>query len=82
MVCCIEKGIIKHQLSFECVKSCEDGAGARFSISFRGHQDYELEATSLCDKHKVRERNRMPEGLRYYPFSFTVCRVDAARVCH
>ncbi|XP_046895459.1 formin-G isoform X2 [Hypomesus transpacificus] len=53
MVCCIEKGIIKHQLSFECVKSCEDGAGARFSISFRGHQDYELEATSLCDKHKI-----------------------------
>ncbi|XP_067096585.1 uncharacterized protein [Osmerus mordax] len=53
MMCCIEKGIIKHQLSFECVKSCEDGAGARFSISFRGHQDYELEATSLCDKHKI-----------------------------
>lgn len=53
MLCSIEKGIIKQQLPFTVVKSCDDGVGSRFSISFRGHQDYELEATSLEDKHKM-----------------------------
>lgn len=53
MLCSIEKGIIKRQLAFSMVKSCDDGAASRFSISFRGHHDYELEATSLEDKHKV-----------------------------
>lgn len=55
MVCSIEKGIVKRQLPFLCVKSCDDGVGAKFSISFRGRHDYELEATSLEGKHKVRE---------------------------
>lgn len=54
-LCSIEKGIIKRQLSFSIVKSCEDGVGSRFSISFKGHHDYELEATSLEDKHKIME---------------------------
>lgn len=53
MLCSIEKGIIKRQLPFSTVKSCDDGVGSRFSISFKGHHDYELEATSLEDKHKV-----------------------------
>lgn len=53
MLCSIEKGIIKRQLAFSIVKSCDDGVGSRFSISFKGHHDYELEATSLEDKHKV-----------------------------
>ncbi|XP_072222932.1 uncharacterized protein [Leuresthes tenuis] len=53
MLCSIEKGIIKRQLPFSAVKSCDDGVGSRFSISFKGHHDYELEATSLEDKHKM-----------------------------
>uniref|UniRef100_A0A3B4ZKG1 Formin-like protein 6 n=1 Tax=Stegastes partitus TaxID=144197 RepID=A0A3B4ZKG1_9TELE len=53
MLCSIEKGIIKRQLPFSVVKSCDDGVGSRFSISFKGHHDYELEATSLEDKHKI-----------------------------
>lgn len=53
MVCSIEKGIVKRQLPFSIVKSCDDGEGSRYSISFKGHHDYELEATSLEDKHKV-----------------------------
>ncbi|XP_044067459.1 formin-like protein 13 [Siniperca chuatsi] len=53
MMCSIEKGIIKRQLPFSTVKSCDDGVGSRFSISFKGHHDYELEATSLEDKHKM-----------------------------
>lgn len=53
MLCSIQKGIIKRQLPFSIVKSCDDGAGSRFSISFKEHHDYELEATSLEDKHKV-----------------------------
>ncbi|XP_056130766.1 formin-H [Lampris incognitus] len=53
MVCSIEKGIIKRQLPFSRVKSCDDGIGSRFSISFREHHDYELETTSLEDKHKI-----------------------------
>ncbi|XP_040007677.1 formin-like protein 13 [Xiphias gladius] len=53
MLCSIEKGIIKRQLPFSMVKSCDDGVGSRFSISFKGHHDYELEATSLEDKHEM-----------------------------
>lgn len=53
MLCSIEKGIIKRQLPFLIVKSCDDGVGSRFTISFKGHHDYELEATSLEDKNKV-----------------------------
>ncbi|KAM4562758.1 uncharacterized protein PAE49_011106 isoform 2-T2 [Odontesthes bonariensis] len=53
MLCSIEKGIIKRQLPFSAVKSCDDGVGSRFSISFKRHHDYELEATSLEDKHKM-----------------------------
>lgn len=53
MLCSIEKGIIKRQFAFSKVKSCDDGTGSRFTISFKGHHDYELEATSLEDKHKV-----------------------------
>lgn len=55
MLCSIEKGIVKRQLSFSIVKSCDDGAGSRFSISFKGHHDYELEATSMEDKYKMIE---------------------------
>ncbi|XP_077370228.1 uncharacterized protein LOC144014333 [Festucalex cinctus] len=53
MLCTIEKGIVKRQLPFVIVKSCDDGVGSRFSISFKGHHDYELEATSVDDKHKI-----------------------------
>lgn len=53
MLCSIQKGIVKRQLPFSLVKSCDDGDGSRFSISFKDHHDYELEATSLEDKHKV-----------------------------
>ncbi|XP_047428453.1 formin-like protein 13 [Mugil cephalus] len=53
MLCSIEKGIVKRHLPFSTVKSCDDGVGSRFSISFKGHHDYELEATSLEDKHKI-----------------------------
>ncbi|KAI1897115.1 hypothetical protein AGOR_G00079800 [Albula goreensis] len=53
MLCSIEKGIIKRQLPFSSVKSCDDGPGAKFTVSFRGRHDYELEATSLEDKHKI-----------------------------
>uniref|UniRef100_A0AAV2LZ94 Uncharacterized protein n=1 Tax=Knipowitschia caucasica TaxID=637954 RepID=A0AAV2LZ94_KNICA len=55
LLCSIEKGIVKRQLSFSIVKSCDDGAGSRFSISFKEHHDYELEATSVEDKHKMME---------------------------
>ncbi|KAM9855766.1 uncharacterized protein ACBR49_001938 isoform 2-T2 [Aulostomus maculatus] len=53
MLCSIEKGIVRRQLPFSIVKSCDDGVGSRFSISLKGHHDYELEATSLVDKHKM-----------------------------
>lgn len=53
VLCSIEKGIVKRQLPFSIVKSCDDGAGSRFSISFKGHHDYELEATTLEEKHKM-----------------------------
>lgn len=54
VLCSIEKGIVNRQLPFSIVKSCDDGVGSRFSISFKGHHDYELEASSLEDKHKVK----------------------------
>ncbi|XP_068997946.1 uncharacterized protein [Embiotoca jacksoni] len=53
MLCSIEKGIIKRQLPFSIVKSCDDGVGSRFSISFKEHHDYELETTSLEEKYKI-----------------------------
>ncbi|XP_029580221.1 uncharacterized protein LOC115168813 [Salmo trutta] len=53
MVCSIEKGTVKRQLPFLCVNSCDDRVGANFSVSFRGRHDYELEATSLEDRHKM-----------------------------
>ncbi|KAL4623748.1 formin-like protein 13 [Arapaima gigas] len=53
LVCSIEKGIVKRQIPFSTVKSCEDGVGAKFCISFQERHDYELEATSLEDKHKI-----------------------------
>lgn len=53
LLCSIEKGIVKRQLPFSVVKSCDDGVGSRFSISFKGHHDYELEATSLEDKQRI-----------------------------
>ncbi|XP_028265570.1 formin-like protein 13 [Parambassis ranga] len=53
MLCSIEKGIVKRQLPFSIVKSCDDGVGSKFTISFKGHHDYELEAKSLEDKHKI-----------------------------
>ncbi|XP_018615910.2 formin-like protein 13 [Scleropages formosus] len=53
VLCSIEKGIVKRQIPFHVVKSCEDGVAAKFCISFRERHDYELEATSLEDKHKI-----------------------------
>ncbi|XP_026223482.1 formin-like protein 13 isoform X2 [Anabas testudineus] len=53
MLCSIEKGIVKKQLPFSIVKSSDDGVGSRFSISFKGRHDYELEATSVEDKQKM-----------------------------
>lgn len=52
-LCSIQRGVVKRQLAFSLVRSCDDGAGSRFSISFKGHHDYELEAMSLEDKNKV-----------------------------
>ncbi|KAK7132681.1 hypothetical protein R3I93_019041 [Phoxinus phoxinus] len=53
LICSIEKGIVKRQLLFSDVKNCHEATGARFSISFRGRTDYELEAASLEDKQKI-----------------------------
>ncbi|MBN3319555.1 FH13 protein, partial [Atractosteus spatula] len=53
VICSIEKGIVKRQLPFSTVKSCDDGVGAKFSISFQGRHDYELEASSLEDKRNI-----------------------------
>ncbi|XP_068599255.1 uncharacterized protein [Brachionichthys hirsutus] len=52
-LCSIEKGIIKRRLAFGAVRRCDDGPGSKFSVSFRGQHDYELEATSVEDKHKM-----------------------------
>ncbi|XP_059903422.1 protein diaphanous homolog 1 isoform X2 [Gadus macrocephalus] len=68
MVCSIEKGIVNRQLPFSRVKNCDDGAGSRFSISFRDHHDYELEATSLEDKHQMMQLvNQIIYGNIYCP---------------
>lgn len=64
MLCSIQKGIVKRQLPFSMVKSCDDGAGSRFTISFKEHHDYELEATSVEDKHKV---NLCKVDVKYKP---------------
>ncbi|XP_057176028.1 formin-H isoform X2 [Triplophysa rosa] len=53
ILCSIEKGIVKRQLLFSDVKNCHDAAGTRFSISFKGRPDYELEAASSGDKHRI-----------------------------
>ncbi|XP_051736260.1 formin-H [Ctenopharyngodon idella] len=53
LMCSIEKGIVKRQLLFSDVKNCHEATGTRFSISFRGRTDYELEAASLEDKQKI-----------------------------
>ncbi|XP_066528405.1 uncharacterized protein [Hoplias malabaricus] len=55
MVCSIDKGIVKRQFSFMDVKNCHDSSGARLTLSFKGHQDFELEATSPQDKQKILE---------------------------
>ncbi|XP_048872202.1 formin-F [Brienomyrus brachyistius] len=63
MVCSIEKGIVKRQIPFFEVKSCDDGPGAKFSVLFRGRPEYELEATSLEDKYKIMQLvNRIIQG--------------------
>lgn len=53
MLCNIEKGMIKKQFKFNSIQSCEHLEGQKFSISFLGHHDYELEATSSEDRVKI-----------------------------
>ncbi|TRY94583.1 hypothetical protein DNTS_002185 [Danionella cerebrum] len=53
LLCNIQKGIVKRQLVFSDVTNCHDTSGTRFSISFRGRHDFELEATSIDDKQKI-----------------------------
>ncbi|XP_043566142.1 uncharacterized protein LOC122560035 isoform X1 [Chiloscyllium plagiosum] len=53
ILCNVEKGIIKKQFPFKCIKSCEHIEGQKISISFLGHHDYELEATSAEDRVKI-----------------------------
>ncbi|XP_068118488.1 formin-H-like isoform X2 [Hyperolius riggenbachi] len=54
MIFNIEKGTLKKQFQFTQVKSCEDGEGLRFLISFNSRQeDYDLEATSADDKQHI-----------------------------
>ncbi|KAI4874370.1 hypothetical protein NFI96_017453, partial [Prochilodus magdalenae] len=54
-MCSIDKGIVKRQFSFMDVKNCHDATGTRFTVSFKGHHDYELEAMSPQDKQKILE---------------------------
>ncbi|XP_026864086.1 formin-like protein 13 isoform X2 [Electrophorus electricus] len=54
-VCSIEKGIVKRQFLFAMVKNCHDAAGTKLTVSFKCHHDYELEAMSPQDKHKILE---------------------------
>ncbi|KAJ1123675.1 hypothetical protein NDU88_002143, partial [Pleurodeles waltl] len=49
----IEKGTLKKKFQFSQVKSVEDVDGVRFTITFHGHQDYELEASSQEDKKHI-----------------------------
>ncbi|XP_067856711.1 uncharacterized protein [Heptranchias perlo] len=53
ILCNIEKGIIKKQFPFKSIKSCEHVEGQKISISFLGHHDYDLEATSVEDRVKI-----------------------------
>ncbi|XP_069809656.1 uncharacterized protein [Dendropsophus ebraccatus] len=53
MIFNIEKGTLKKQFPFQQVRSCAATDGLRFSISFHGHQDYELEAASAEDKQSI-----------------------------
>lgn len=78
MLCNIEKGIIKRQFPFSKVKSCDDGTGSRFTISFKGHHDYELEATSLEDKHKV---NLFPWAFKPQQMETHVKYIHSLRLC-
>uniref|UniRef100_A0AAR2K700 FH2 domain-containing protein n=1 Tax=Pygocentrus nattereri TaxID=42514 RepID=A0AAR2K700_PYGNA len=55
MVCSIVKGIVKRQFPFMEVTNCHDAAGTKFSVSFKGRHDYELEAMSPEDKQKILE---------------------------
>ncbi|MCI4387614.1 hypothetical protein PGIGA_G00076260 [Pangasianodon gigas] len=55
MVCSIEKGIVKRQFLFEEIKNCHDAAGTRFTVLFKDHHEYELEAMSPQDKQKILE---------------------------
>ncbi|MCJ8741858.1 hypothetical protein PDJAM_G00075570 [Pangasius djambal] len=55
MVCSIEKGIVKRQFLFEQIKNCHDAAGTRFTVLFKDHHEYELEAMSPQDKQKMLE---------------------------
>ncbi|XP_076840449.1 uncharacterized protein LOC143485114 isoform X2 [Brachyhypopomus gauderio] len=54
-VCNIEKGRVKRQFPFSMVKNCHDAEGTKFTVSFKCHHDYELEAMSPQDKHKILE---------------------------
>ncbi|XP_007910263.1 formin-H [Callorhinchus milii] len=53
ILCNIAQGIIKKQFSFKNIKSCEHIDGQKISISFLGHHDYEVEATSAEDRVKI-----------------------------
>ncbi|XP_022532929.2 uncharacterized protein LOC111194087 [Astyanax mexicanus] len=55
MMCSIERGIVKRQFPFTEVKNCHDASGSKFTVSFKGHHDYELEAMSPQDKQKIME---------------------------
>lgn len=53
LVCSIEKGIVKRQFPFGNIKNCHNAGGTRFTVLFKDHHDYELEAMSPQDKQKV-----------------------------
>ncbi|CAN2389867.1 Formin Homology 2 Domain [Pristimantis euphronides] len=53
MIFNIEKGTLRRQFPFQQVKSCEDGDGLRFIVSFHGHQNYELEAACVEDTQTI-----------------------------
>ncbi|KAF5902072.1 protein diaphanous 1-like isoform X2, partial [Clarias magur] len=55
LLCSIEKGIVKRQFPFEAIKNCHDAAGTKFTVSFKNHHEYELEAMSPQDKQKMLE---------------------------
>ncbi|XP_063281760.1 formin-I-like isoform X2 [Pelobates fuscus] len=53
MIFNIEKGNLKNQFPFTQIKSCFNGDGLKLVISFYGHHDYEIEASSLEDKENL-----------------------------